>query len=151
MKSLLGNLQHMEIEPLQLVKYEATEKYTMHYDWFDQLNNSTHGEDSLNKPFNRLASIFVYLGDACSGGETYFPKVTGVSASTDEDKFSRTDEGTGLLIKPKRGNAVFWKNLHMNGSGDERLAHAGMPVESGVKFGLNVWSKYYPNFSIIGD
>jgi prolyl 4-hydroxylase len=151
MNSLLGNLQHLNNEPLQLVKYEAGGKFNIHFDWFQQLNNDTHFEDAIQKPYNRLGSIFVYLADGCTGGETYFPNIKGVSAKSDGEKFARTESGQGLLVKPKRGNAVFWNNLHMNGTGDTRLAHAGMPVHSGVKIGLNMFSFYYPDTAIIGD
>lgn len=102
------------------------------------------------RPYNRLVSIFVYLGDDCEGGETYFPNVAGVSAEADGEKFKRTDTGMGLLVKPKKGSAVLWMNLHRNGTGDKRLLHAGLPVKSGVKLGMNMFSVYFPDTPIVG-
>lgn len=56
-----------------------------------------------------------------------------------------------LLFKPKRGKAVLWKNMHMNGTGDSRVRHASLPVKSGRKIGMNLFSLYYIDTPIIGD
>jgi len=93
----------------------------------------------------------VYLQDNCTGGETYFPELQGVRPSTDEEKFSRTECGKGLLFKPRRGSAVIWNNLFLNGSGDWRLAHASLPVKSGTKIGMNIFSVYYTDLPILGE
>lgn len=61
-----------------------------------------------------------------------------------------TDQGTGLSVKPKRGNGVFWNNMLPNGTGDPRVIHAGLPVKSGVKIGMNMFSYYYLNASLVG-
>lgn len=153
MRSLLGNLQHHTIEPLQMVKYDPGGEFRLHYDWFPKDGNAKPGElqlDDSERPYNRLVSIFVYLGDDCEGGETYFPNVAGVSAEADGEKFKRTDTGMGLLVKPKKGSAVLWMNLHWNGTGDKRLLHAGLPVKSGVKLGMNMFSVYFPDTPIVG-
>lgn len=144
MRTLLGNLQHHEFEPPQLVRYEKSEQFHLHYDWFEQ------SSPGLSKPYNRLASIFAYLGDECTGGETYFPHIPAVSSGLGQDKFLKGDDNS-LAIKPVRGNAIFWVNLHPNGTGDERVLHAGLPVRSGVKFGLNLWSHYDPKSPMAGD
>ncbi|KAI0477205.1 hypothetical protein GGR56DRAFT_673619 [Xylariaceae sp. FL0804] len=57
----------------------------------------------------------------------------------------RAHEDGGLAVKPIRGNALFWINLHANGTGDERTRHAGLPPTAGVKTALNIWPRvYYP-------
>ncbi|EFY94008.1 2OG-Fe(II) oxygenase superfamily protein [Metarhizium robertsii] len=152
MKSLLGNIQHIDVESLQLVSYSADEQFRYHFDWFHMMANETGLPHNPHRQYNRLGSIFAYLGDDCTGGETYFPDVMGVSSIADEGKFSRTDDpsGKGLLVKPKKGNALFWNNMQSNGTGDRRLLHAGLPVHSGVKIGLNMFSFYYPDTPIIG-
>jgi prolyl 4-hydroxylase len=151
MKSLLGNIQHIETEPIQVVKYEPSERFHMHMDWFDKPRNVTHNPTVPERSYNRLGSIFAYLNDDCTGGETYFPEVKGVSSSADGNKFSRTESGQGLLVRPKRGNAVFWNNLLPNGTGDPRVAHAGLPVHRGRKIGMNLFSYYYYDSPLLGS
>ncbi|KAI5865670.1 2OG-Fe(II) oxygenase family oxidoreductase [Durotheca rogersii] len=150
MKSLLGNIQHIDTEPLQVVKYEGGERFRIHMDWFDRPRNETFNPKTPFRSYNRLGSIFAYLEDGCSGGETYFPDIRGVAPDADGDKFTRTETGEGLLVNPRRGNAVFWNNLFMNGSGDPRVAHAGRPVLSGRKTGMNLFSYYYLDVPIAG-
>lgn len=150
MKSLLGNIQHIDTEPLQVVKYEPGQRFRLHQDWFHGPRNETYIKDRPFRAYNRLGSIFVYLEDECVGGETYFPEVRGVSSSADGKKFSRTDTGMGLLVKPKRGNAVFWNNMLPNGTGDPRVLHAALPVKSGVKIGMNIFSYYYFDAPLVG-
>lgn len=38
-------------------------------------------------------------------------------------------------VFPKKGAAVYWLNLHANGTGDARTKHAGCPVLVGSKWG----------------
>lgn len=150
MKSLLGNVQHISMEPLQIVKYQGGEKFRLHMDWFDSDLDRTLDPRMPRRRFNRLFSIFTYLDDNCTGGETYFPDVRGVSKSADGTKFSVTETGWGLLVKPRRGNAVLWNNLHANGTGDARVRHASMPVKSGRKMGMNLFSYYFPDAPMVG-
>jgi len=150
MTELLGNVQHTDIEPIQIVKYEGSEQFRLHVDWVRTPLSTAGNKTRSQREYNRSASIFAYLESNCTGGETYFPEVTGVSPSADGTKFSRTDGNKGLVIKPKRGNAVFWTNLHVNGSGDERVAHAGLPVRSGRKIGINIWSLYFYDTPMMG-
>ncbi|KAI3329922.1 hypothetical protein F4824DRAFT_516506 [Ustulina deusta] len=154
MQSLLGNVQHVEVEALQIVKYATGgDHYRSHTDWFDapKLDLPIPGsEDRSLKPSNRLGSIFAYLEDDCERGETYFPHLPSVLESADGRKFALAAGDTGLLVKPRRGNAIFWNNLHANGTGDERTSHAGLPVESGTKTGLNIWSRYFLDEVMVG-
>ncbi|KAK0620907.1 2OG-Fe(II) oxygenase family oxidoreductase [Immersiella caudata] len=150
MKSFLGNVQHIHTESIQVVKYEVGERFRLHMDWFDKPRNKSTEESRPDRPYNRLGSIFAYLRDDCTGGETYFPEVRGVSSDADGSKFTRTDTGMGLLVKPKRGSAVFWNNLFPNGSGDPRVVHAGLPVSAGTKVGINLFSYYYLDAPMVG-
>ncbi|KAF4442608.1 2OG-Fe(II) oxygenase family Oxidoreductase [Fusarium acutatum] len=93
MKSILGNIQHIDTEPIQIVKYEPSERFRIHMDWFDKPRNRTYSRNHPRRPYNRLASIFAYLDDDCTGGETYFPEVQGVSRVADGDNFSRAESG----------------------------------------------------------
>ncbi|KAI0414473.1 hypothetical protein F5X98DRAFT_389746 [Xylaria grammica] len=154
MQSLLGNVQHVEVEALQIVKYATGgDHYRSHTDWFDapKIDLPIPGsKDRSPKPSNRLGSIFAYLEDDCERGETYFPHLPSVLESADGTKFALAVGDTGLLVKPRKGNALFWNNLHGNGTGDERTAHAGLPVESGTKIGLNIWSRYFLDEVMVG-
>jgi prolyl 4-hydroxylase len=150
MKSFLGNVQHIDTEPIRIVKYGGGDDLHIHTDWSPFPRNRTWNPDAPNRLNNRLGSLFAYLEDDCVGGETYFPKVKGVSAAGDGRKFSRTENGMGLLVKPRRRNAIFWNNLYPNGTGDSRTAHAGLPVSSGEKIEMNLWSHYYLDSPIIG-
>lgn len=147
---LLGNAQHEATERMQLVRYDGGERFRLHQDWINAKAADRYTTDFEDRPFNRLISTFVYLQDNCTGGETYFPQLQGVSAAADGTKFSVTEDGKGLLFKPKRGNAVLWNNMHMNGTGDTRLLHASLPVKSGRKIGMNLFSLYYFDSPIIG-
>ncbi|KAI1328868.1 2OG-Fe(II) oxygenase family oxidoreductase [Xylariaceae sp. FL0255] len=154
MRSLLGNVQHLEVESPQIVKYASGgDHYNTHTDWFDVPKYDTanpNSDDKTFKPSNRLGSIFAYLSDDCEHGETYFPHLPSVQESADGRKFALAEGDTGLLVRPRRGNAVFWNNLHPNGTGDERTAHASVPIESGTKIGLNIWSRYFLGETMVG-
>ena len=51
-------------------------------------------------------------------------------------------EVEGVTFKAMKGNAVFWMNFDAEGRGYKETIHAGMPVVSGTKVGLNIWSWY---------
>ncbi|KAL1860560.1 hypothetical protein VTK73DRAFT_7287 [Phialemonium thermophilum] len=152
LQSFLGNVQHLQVEALQIVKYEAGgDHYKSHTDWFDapKVDLAYGPEDATPRPSNRLASVFAYLAD-CERGETYFPYLPPVTEAADGSKFALADGDTGLLVRPRKGNAIFWNNLHANGTGDDRTYHAGLPVESGTKIGLNIWSRYFLDTPMVG-
>lgn len=69
---------------------------------------------------NRPKTVFIYLNDVDAGGETRFPKL-------------------GVQVKPLKGCAVFWSNLHEDGSMDWRTTHQGMPPKSGYKYAVNAF------------
>ncbi|KAI3322298.1 2OG-Fe(II) oxygenase family oxidoreductase [Xylariaceae sp. AK1471] len=150
MQSLLGNIQHTRIESLQIVKYTGDDTFKFHLDWFSKPNNEIIDDGGMVRQRNRLGTIFAYLDDNCTRGETYFPDLPSVSISADSEKYALPENGTGLLVKPRRGNAVFWNNLLPDGTGDERLLHAGLPVHSGAKVGLNMWSYYFYDLPMVG-
>ncbi|KAH8879111.1 hypothetical protein GQ53DRAFT_672747 [Thozetella sp. PMI_491] len=49
---------------------------------------------------------------------------------------------SGATFRPVAGNAVFWENFRPDGTGRgfDETWHAGLPVQKGVKVGLNIWS-----------
>jgi len=129
------------LEPLQLVQYGHNQAYHLHTDWFNQ-------PSQLASEFggNRLSSFFVYVAASnLTGGGTNFPVL---EAPADEKwcEYVDCDEPweNGVTFKPIPGNAVFWQNLGEDGVGDERTIHAGLPVSSGEKLGMNIWTRQRP-------
>ncbi|KAK3362449.1 hypothetical protein B0T25DRAFT_490439 [Lasiosphaeria hispida] len=151
-----------EMGPPQLVRYSTGQKFNLHHDWFD---GPRWAADDSNRKWNRMASFFAILQDNCTGGETHFPFAKGIAPPNPrggsswrggmEDQIQRQDEELkplwrehedgGLAFRPVAGNAVFWVNLHANGTGDLRTNHAGLPLLSGQKTAMNIWPRqYYP-------
>lgn len=98
----------------QLVRYEKTERFDLHYDWYE---SPQLVKDGTGRYFNRIASFFVFLEDECEGGETWFPYIE--AAGEEEGKWRKHEDG-GLAFKPRSGNGIFWINLFANGTGDKR-------------------------------
>lgn len=102
-------------EELQVVNYGMGGQYEFHKD---------HGEKGSpldrHENGNRIATLLFYLSDVEAGGETVFTKA-------------------GISLKPRRGDAAFWFNLHRNNTGDWRTEHASCPVKSGSKWVMNKW------------
>jgi prolyl 4-hydroxylase len=129
------------LEPLQLVQYGQGQNYHLHTDWF---TSSTQTTAALGG--NRQTSFFVYVkAENVTGGGTNFPMLDAPS----NDKwceFVDCDEPweNGVTFRPRVGSAVFWQNLKKDGTGDERTIHAGLPVVSGKKVGMNIWTRERP-------
>jgi prolyl 4-hydroxylase len=145
------------LEPLQLVRYGAGERYHFHTDWF---TDAAHARAAAGG--NRVSSFFAYVsvsngtasgaeGDGAGkkervrGGGTNFPLV---DAPRDERwcAFVDCDEpwDNGVTFRPVEGNAVYWENMLPGGRGDPRTLHAGLPVVSGEKIGMNIWTRQAP-------
>jgi prolyl 4-hydroxylase len=92
----------------------------------------------------------VYVDADCVGGGTEFPRIRMPDVKKGRwcellecDESSEDGQSTpkmGVTFKPIAGNAVFWQNLAKDGRGYEETYHAGLPVASGYKVGLNIWS-----------
>ncbi|KAE8373706.1 hypothetical protein BDV26DRAFT_296696 [Aspergillus bertholletiae] len=146
----LGFVEHQAYERLQVVRYYPGQEYNLHSDWLYRPKVSASPMDE-GLEYNRLGSFFTYLGGNATGGETYFPFVKGAKPSADGRKYAIPANGEGLVVKPTKGSALFWINLHpTNGTGDNRTFHAGLPVHQGVKYGMNLWTKHYKGSPILG-
>ncbi|KAH8677681.1 hypothetical protein BX600DRAFT_506698 [Xylariales sp. PMI_506] len=169
-----------DMEPPQLVRYAAGQRFNVHHDWYSLPHPARLDKRGLGHSWNRQASFFAILEDECAGGETWFPYITigggggvrgadstassssssssslgdnggaaeGTSTTTRtgpirRGRWWREHEDGGIAFRPASGNAIFWVNLHQNGTGDERVKHAGLPVMGGVKTGMNIWPRVY--------
>jgi len=152
-RSLQGWRDEVWVERLRVQRYVAGGHYSHHYDW-----TASRGG------WGRVSSMMVWVdaageggaGRGLVGGGTEFPLLRKrsedekwcefVECYDDEgeggEKQERAGgaEGQGVVFKPIPGNAVFWENFRLDGRGYEESWHAGLPVVSGVKIGLNIWS-----------
>ncbi|KAK0656936.1 hypothetical protein B0T16DRAFT_319104 [Cercophora newfieldiana] len=135
-----------EMGPPQLVRYTAGQRFNVHHDWFDTPRWAPDGSD---RKWNRVASFFGILQDNCTGGETHFPFAKPIAPPSPLGEQGRVagwwreHEDGGLAFRPVAGNAIFWINLHANGTGDLRTNHAGLPLEDGLKTAMNIWPRHY--------
>ncbi|MCJ1393919.1 Prolyl 4-hydroxylase, alpha polypeptide [Xylographa bjoerkii] len=135
--SFQGNVPVDRIEVLQVVKYMVGDQFRHHRDWIENAEN------------RRISTFFAYLacdsgesgsGGQCQGGATHFPNYLIPSGWCDViDCYDESELG-GVAFKPIAGNAIFWMNVHPNGTYHEGTYHAGMPVKKGQKIGLNIWT-----------
>ncbi|KAG2720945.1 hypothetical protein I3760_02G058100 [Carya illinoinensis] len=88
-------------ELIQVLRYEKTQFYKPHHDYFSDTFNVKRGGQ-------RIATILMYLSDNVEGGETYFP-LAGSGECSCGGKMVK-----GLSVKPIKGDAVlFWSmGLH---------------------------------------
>lgn len=150
----------------QLVRYDAPgQRFDRHHDWYaaprpidlDLSRNPAADRARLARglrAWNRVASFFAILQDDCTGGDTHFPFVTPPPREAGdgaEQKQKQQQQQTewyehedgGVAFRPISGNALFWVNLHPNGTGDTRTMHAGLPLGNGIKTAMNIWPRQY--------
>ncbi|TPX13361.1 uncharacterized protein E0L32_006334 [Thyridium curvatum] len=138
------------LEPLQLVKYAPGEHYHYHTDWFTDVPR--HANAALGG--NRISSFFAYITapgnntkdeDRITGGGTNFPLLRAPHDPRWCQWIDCDEEWEeGVSFRPVEGNAVYWENLLENGMGDQRVLHAGLPVITGSKIGMNIWTRQGP-------
>lgn len=136
-----GYMPLSRLEDIQVVKYAVGDHFRPHFDWFAGMTNP------------RVSTFFVYLacdgedgmGGECEGGATQFPHYSGAfSRRWCEEGFVDCEDDSGVggvAFRPVAGNAVFWENLYPNGTGHPGVWHAGMPVKSGRKVGMNILTR----------
>jgi hypothetical protein len=140
------------LEPLQVVRYATDGFFKHHYDWLSQSQEDgayspdvkCNGDSYCEKGMgDRESTFFVYLQADCEGGETEFPEVE-MGKDLDSKMWCEfvacEDKDRGVKFRPKAGNAVFWENME-DGKGIGEVLHAGLPVTTGGKIGLNIWTR----------
>ena len=116
----LTNWPVTHAEGMQMLKYEIGQQYKSHFDWFD--DKKSGASKHLEHGGQRVSTTIIYLATPEKGGATSFPKV-------------------GLSVSPKRGSAVFFRNLKPDMKPDDLTLHAGSPVEQGSKIILTYWQR----------
>ncbi|XP_038591867.1 prolyl 4-hydroxylase subunit alpha-1-like isoform X2 [Micropterus salmoides] len=104
-------------EDLQVANYGVGGQYEPHFDFGRKDEPDAFEELGTG---NRIATWLLYMSDVQAGGATVFTDV-------------------GASVRPKKGTAVFWYNLHPSGEGDYRTRHAACPVLVGNKWVSNKW------------
>lgn len=123
-------------EGLQILHYEAGQRYEPHYDYFmDDFNTKNGGQ--------RIATVLMYLSDVEEGGETVFPAAKGnVSAVPWWNELSECGKG-GLSVKPKMGDALLFWSMKPDASLDPSSLHGGCPVIRGNKWSSTKWMRVH--------
>lgn len=68
----------------------------------------------------RIMTALIWLNEQFDGGETDFPALN-------------------IRVRGGVGDMLVFKNVHGDGSQDDRLVHAGLPVTQGVKWMASRW------------
>ena len=112
--------------PNQVVHYDAEATFGMHHD------------SSAFHP--RFLTAFYYLNEPDSGGETAFPAADGAMSPAEAMGLREpAAAGVGLVVTPKRGDALLFYNHDEAGAIDPLAVHAGCRVLDGEKWGANHW------------
>ncbi|XP_069668616.1 prolyl 4-hydroxylase subunit alpha-1-like isoform X2 [Periplaneta americana] len=104
-------------EELQVVNYGIGGHYEPHFDFARKEEGNAF--KSLGTG-NRIATFLFYMSDVSQGGATVFPQIN-------------------VALRPEKGAAAFWYNLHPSGEGDMDTRHAACPVLTGSKWVSNKW------------
>ncbi|KAJ8557038.1 hypothetical protein ON010_g8927 [Phytophthora cinnamomi] len=121
-------------EDVQVLRYEETQKYDHHTDYFpvEHHKNSPHVLESIDYGYkNRMITVFWYMSDVAKGGHTIFPRAGGAPRPV-----SMKDCTKGLKVPPKKRKVIVFYSMLPNGEGDPMSLHGGCPVEEGVKYSV---------------
>lgn len=136
--ALQGYRRDIWLERLRTQRYGPGGHYSHHFDW----TRNSGG-------WGRVSSFMAWVAadEGLVGGGTEFPMLRGRSDLKGKIcKFVECPEGEedgeekGTVFKVMPGNAVYWENFAADGRGYDETWHAALPVEQGVKIGLNIWT-----------
>ncbi|KAG1705572.1 hypothetical protein DVH05_003259 [Phytophthora capsici] len=131
-------------EDVQVLRYEETQKYDHHTDYFpvEHHKNSPQVLESIHHGYrNRMITVFWYMSDVAKGGHTIFPRAGGAPKP-----LSMRDCSKGLKVPPKKRKVIVFYSMLPTGEGDPMSLHGGCPVEDGIKYSGNKWVWNKPRF-----
>jgi len=102
-------------ETLQVLRYEPGQEYRPHVDALPGVSAAEQ----------RVLTFLVTLNEDFDGGETDFPKL-------------------GLRFRGRTGDGLMFRNASSDGRPDDRLIHAGLPVQRGKKYLASRWIRAAP-------
>ena len=108
-------------EPMVGQIYKHGQEFKLHSDWFQ--NDSRPQEYNYyarQQGGQRTWTFQVYLTNVAEGGETVFPELK-------------------VSVKPKKGMALIWNNLNLDGTANTDMLHASLPVVKGEKIIVTQW------------
>nr|VDC58391.1 unnamed protein product [Brassica rapa] len=118
-------------ESMQILHYENGQKYEPHFDYF-------HDEVNLQLGGHRIATVLMYLSNVKKGGETVFPMWEGATTQPKDDSWTECAK-EGYAVKPVKGDALLFFNLHLNATTDPSSLHGSCPVVEGEKWSATRW------------
>lgn len=110
-------------EHIQGQKYEPGQYFKEHTDFFTP-NSQTYRAFTQNGG-QRTYTIMVYLNTVQEGGETVFPELE-------------------IAVRPVRGLALIWNNLHRDGNENFYTVHRAQPPKITNKYVLTKWYRKLP-------
>ncbi|XP_010546909.1 PREDICTED: probable prolyl 4-hydroxylase 4 [Tarenaya hassleriana] len=122
-------------EDIQVLRYEHGQKYDAHFDYF-------HDKVNIARGGHRIATVLMYLSNVTKGGETVFPEAEEPLRRklSDHNKEDLSDcAKKGIAVKPKKGDALLFFNLHPDAIPDPMSLHGGCPVIEGEKWSATKW------------
>ena len=118
-------------EAIHVLHYENGQKYATHVDYFADKAVEHMGS-------NRVATVLMYLSDVKKGGETVFPHSEAKLLQRKDESWSECAQ-EGYAVKPGKGDALLFFNLHLDGTPDPKSFHGGCPVIEGEKWAATKW------------
>jgi prolyl 4-hydroxylase len=110
-------------EHIQGQKYKPDQYFREHTDFFTPESESYRA--FTQNGGQRTYTVMVYLNTVCEGGETVFPEL-------------------GFKVKPVRGLALIWNNLHPDGRENFQTIHRAEPPKVTNKYVLTKWYRKLP-------
>ena len=109
-------------EGIQVQHYDVGQQFKPHHDYFEPGTNTFQRHAGVRG--NRTWTFMVYLNDGMEGGATRFTQI-------------------GLAVQPRAGMALFWNNLHEDGTPNIATRHCGEPVTRGYKVIITKWFRVH--------
>jgi prolyl 4-hydroxylase len=109
-------------EGIQAQRYDVGGEFKPHWDAFEPGTDTFKRFASVRG--NRTWTFMVYLNDVEAGGATRFTQID-------------------RAVTPRTGMALFWNNLHEDGTPNMATEHCGEPVTRGHKIIITKWFRVH--------